>query len=93
MHRRFSCRYCTERFTTRELRDQHLSTHVRTQGTQMNHQANLGCRLLIPTRYRGRVQEYHESEASRRARERARELDPLGLLESDVEERERARDW
>ena len=48
-----------ERFATRELRDQHLATHVRTVGTQTNNQANLGCHLLIPTRYRRAVPEYH----------------------------------
>ena len=40
--------------------------------------------------------QYHESAASREARERqerARQMDPLGLLDSDEDERETARDW
>ena len=79
VHRRFQCRHCTEKFSSRQARDDHLSKHVQSVGTQTDHQAKLRCRLLTPTIHRRKVQEYNESGESRRAREKAREMDPLGL--------------
>ena len=95
-HRRFGCNRCSARFATLEQLNRHHSSHQRSVSTQTNTTANLGCRLLTPTKDRPAA--YHESAASREAR--LRREDPLQLAEdmllassSSDEETATARDW